>query len=172
MVCYNGTAGQAGRTSLGDRMSNEAKRIRKLLKKYIVSESLKCGFTDPCQRTVADKWDDTTLESLEFEDYDDVEEFMAFLEGMNEEYFVKVSYLANIGHNNYQYVMAHYDDVVVFNGSLEDAAKDEMNYRFPCLFDNPELVQYLDYGAYANDQLNSGCWYEYEGYSILNADQY
>lgn len=153
-------------------MRNEAKRIRKLLAKYVVSESLEGGFTDPCQRTVADKWDDTTLENLEFEDYDDVEEFMAFLEGMNEEDFVKVSYLADIGQDDYQYIMGNYEDVVVFNGSLEAAAEEEMNNRYPCLFDNPDLRRYLAYDAYANDQINSGCWYEYEGYIILNADQY
>lgn len=153
-------------------MSNEAKRIRKLLKKYIVSESLEDGFICPCQSTVVDEWDDTTLENLEFEDYDDVEEFMDFLGGLDEEDFVRVSYLANIGQNNYQYVMAHYDDVLVDSNSLADAAKKEMHDTFSCLFDEPVLSRYLNYNAYANDQLDSGCWYEYEGYIILNADAY
>jgi hypothetical protein len=153
-------------------MSNEAKRIRKLLEKYVVSESLDGGVIDPNQDAIVNEWDDTTLENLEFEDYDDVEEFMDFLWGLDEEDFVKVSYLANIGQNDYQYVMAHYNDVLVNGNFLADAARSEMEERFSSLPGYYELTRYIDYDAYANDMLNSGCWYEYEGYIILNADQY
>lgn len=146
--------------------------IRKLLNKYIVTESLDGGVIDHNQDAIVNEWDDMTLENLELESYEDVEEFMEFVEGLDKEDFIKVSYLADIGQDDYQYIMSNYENVVVFDGSLEAAAEEEMNYRYPCLFDNPDLRRFLDYGAYANDQLNSGCWYEYEGYIILNADQY
>lgn len=146
--------------------------IRKLLNKYIVTESLDGGVIDPNQDAIVNEWDDMTLENLELESYEDVEEFMEFVEGLDEEDFIKVSYLADIGQDDYQYIMSNYKDVVVFNGSLEAAAEEEMNNRYPCLFDNPDLRRYINYDAYANDQINSGCWYEYEGYIILNADQY
>lgn len=142
------------------------------MNKFVVSESLDGGVIDPNQEAIVNEWDDMTLENLELDSYEDVEEFMEFVEGLDEEDFVKVSYLADIGQDDYQYIMGNYKDVVVFNGSLEAAAEEEMNNRYPCLFDNPDLRRFLDYNAYANDQLNSGCWYEYEGYIILNADQY
>lgn len=146
--------------------------IRKLLNKYIVTESLDGGVIDHNQDAIVNEWDDMTLENLELESYEDVEEFMEFVEGLDKEDFIKVSYLADIGQDDYQYIMSNYEDVVVFDGSLEAAAEEEMNNRYPCLFDNPDLRRYLAYDAYANDQINSGCWYEYEGYIILNADQY
>ena len=142
------------------------------MNKYVVTESLDGGVIDPNQDAIVNEWDDMTLENLELESYEDVEEFMEFVEGLNEEDFIKVSYLADIGQDDYQYIMSNYENVAVFNGSLEAAAEEEMNNRYPCLFDNPDLRRYINYDAYANDQINSGCWYEYEGYIILNADQY
>ena len=145
---------------------------RELLKKYIVNEVLDDSSLDPYQETIVNEWDDMTLENLELESYEDVEDFMEFVEGLDEEDFIKVSYLADIGQDDYQYVMEHYNNVIVFSGSLEDAAKEEMYDRFHELAENSELERYIDYDAYANDQIDSGCWYEYEGYIILNADQY
>ncbi len=146
-------------------------KVRKSIHKYIIQNELDHRYIDPHVRAVPD-WDDSTLENLEFKDYDDVKEFMDFLEWMDEEDFVKVSYLANIGQNDYQYVMTHCNAVLVNVNSLADAARSEMEERFSSLSEYPELERYIDYDAYANDMLNSGCWYEYEGYVILNADQY
>lgn len=146
-------------------------KVRKSIRKYTVQNALEHQYVNPPIQAVSE-WNDTTLENLEFKDYDDVKEFMEFVEDLDEEDFVKVSYLADIGQNNYQYVMAHYDDVLVNGTSLADAARSEMEERFSSLSEYPELERYIDYDAYANDMLNSGCWYEYEGYVILNADEY
>lgn len=146
-------------------------KVRKSIRKYIVQNELEHRYIDPYVQAVSE-WNNTTLENLELEDYDDVEEFLDFVEDLDEENFIKVRYLADIGQNDYRFIMNNYYDVHVHSGSVEDAARKEMLERFSDVFGYSKLGRYIDYAAYANDMLNSGCWYEYEGYIILNADAY
>lgn len=146
-------------------------KVRESIRKYIVQNGLEHVYIDPHVQDVSE-WNDTTLENLELKDNDDVKEFMEFVEDLDEEDFVKVCYLADIGQSDYRFIMKNYYEVYVHSGSLEDAAKDEIFERFSEISGYSDLERYINYEAYANDMLNSGCWYEYEGYVILNADAY
>lgn len=141
----------------------------------------KCGFYFDDYEELQDKLKTADFEEYEIDciDYEhseifnalpvdesNLEEFLEFMEGKDEDDLIAIEYLAEYRSCTLGEVKDQYDDVRIFKGTPGECAEE---YMSEC-FDIPKnLERYIDYEAFAHDCLCGGDWEEFGDYVITNA---
>lgn len=100
-------------------------------------------------------------------DSSNLEEFLDFMDNLQDYEVIAVKYLSEYCGYSFEDIVMAYSDVIVFKGTLKECAQDFM----PECFDIPDnLINYIDYDAFARDMTCAGDWFELDGYVICNAN--